>query len=56
MTAYRPHQQRAGDDDWQAQFDACIARLRELDAEEARMRREFVAGMKADVAKIGEAL
>ena len=42
---YQPFQMRGNDPDWQQQFDACLARLRALDEEEARIRREFVADM-----------
>lgn len=33
-------------DDWQAQFDACLQRLREIDAEIDRTHRAFIADMR----------
>lgn len=37
-------------DDWQERFDRCVQTFRELDEEEARIRREMVADVRTAVA------
>lgn len=41
---------------WEEQFDACVRRLKEIDREEAEMRRRFIHDMRGLLDQAEEAL